>query len=225
MQCLSPWPCPPRTFPGGLSYSLTFVWTMSPNNFSHPFSTLTAAPISRWMPSPLVEWAWPLDLLELPEREMPRDFQALRRARSFCFHSLRVLSFPWQYLATALEPSPGGGRSQDVRVRLPTSLRHPDWGCRRNPGCPSCLTNFPNLLLTLKTNGDLLQKVTCTHCCTQCPRPCSRPPHAHTSTGDCWTLTGKSRSVSCGVSAAFSWVLVCTRFCLCPPRVCFPSPV
>ena len=22
-----------------------------------------------------------------------------------------------------------------------------------------------------------------------------------------------------------SWVLVCTKFCLCPPSVCFPSPV
>jgi len=28
-----------------------------------------------------------------------------------------------------------------------------------------------------------------------------------------------------GVTALFSWVLVHTRFCLCPPRVCFPSPL
>ena len=27
------------------------------------------------------------------------------------------------------------------------------------------------------------------------------------------------------VTAPFSWVLVYTRFCLCPPRACFPSPV
>ena len=33
---------------------------------------------------------------------------------------------------------------------------------------------------------------------------------------------GKSGSVSCGVTAHFSWVLVHTRFCLCPPRVYFP---
>ena len=33
--------------------------------------------------------------------------------------------------------------------------------------------------------------------------------------------TGKSGSVSCGITAPFSWVLVHTRFCLCPPRVCF----
>ena len=29
----------------------------------------------------------------------------------------------------------------------------------------------------------------------------------------------------CGVTGPFSWVLVCTRFCLCPLRVCFASPV
>ena len=28
-----------------------------------------------------------------------------------------------------------------------------------------------------------------------------------------------------GVTAPFSWVLVHTRFCLCTPRVGFPSPV
>ena len=35
---------------------------------------------------------------------------------------------------------------------------------------------------------------------------------------------GKSGSVFCGVTAPFSWVLVHTMFCLCPPRVCFPVP-
>ena len=35
-------------------------------------------------------------------------------------------------------------------------------------------------------------------------------PHLHWRL---WTLTGKSGSVSCGVTAPFSWVLVCTRFC------------
>ena len=63
-------------------------------------------------------------------------------------------------------------------------------------------------------------KVLCMHCCTQCLRPCSRPPLTQASTRDLWTLTGKSRSVSrsvsCGVTAPFSWVLVHTRFCLCP---------
>ena len=72
-------------------------------------------------------------------------------------------------------------------------------------------------------DGDLLQKIPCTHCCTQCPRRCSRPLLTHASTGDSWTLTGKSGSVSCGVTVRFSWVLVHTRFCFCPPSVCSGS--
>ena len=54
------------------------------------------------------------------------------------------------------------------------------------------------------------------------PQPSSRPPLTHVSTRDSWTFLGKSGSVSCGVTASFSWVLVHTRFCLCPPRVGFP---
>ena len=72
-------------------------------------------------------------------------------------------------------------------------------------------------------NGDLLQKVPRMHCLTQCPRPCSRPSLTHASTRDSWTLMGKSGSVSCGVTAPFSWILVHTSFCLCPQRVCFPA--
>ena len=94
------------------------------------------------------------------------------------------------------------------------------WGC------------VPSLLFTLgqtgggkEDNGDFLQKVPCTHFYTQCPQPCSRPPLTHASTRDTWTLTGKSRSVSCVITAPFSWVLGHIRFCSCLPRVCFPSPV
>ena len=43
-------------------------------------------------------------------------------------------------------------------------------------------------------NGDLLQKVPCTHC-TPRPRPCTRPLLTHISAGGSWTLTGKSGSV------------------------------
>ena len=71
-------------------------------------------------------------------------------------------------------------------------------------------------------NGDLLQKAPRRHCNTQWPQHCSRPALTHVSSGDSWTRPGKSRSVSCGVAAPFSWVLVCIRFCLCPPRVYFP---
>ena len=54
------------------------------------------------------------------------------------------------------------------------------------------------------------------------PQPCNRPPPTRTTTRDSWTLTGKPVSVSCVVTAPFSWVLLHTRFCLCIPRVCFP---
>ena len=59
------------------------------------------------------------------------------------------------------------------------------------------------------------------YCWSPCPQPCSRPPPAHTFTGDSWTPTGKSGSVSCGVTAPFSWVLV-HKVLLCPPRDYFP---
>ena len=61
------------------------------------------------------------------------------------------------------------------------------------------------------------------HCYTQCPQPCSRAPPTYTSTRDSWTLLGKFGSVSCGIIAPFSWVLVHTRFCLCLQE--FVSPV
>ena len=66
----------------------------------------------------------------------------------------------------------------------------------------------PSLLFDLSNedNCDLLQKVHFS------PRPCSRPLLTHASTRDSWTLMGKSGSISCGVTAPFSWVLVCTRF-------------
>ena len=73
---------------------------------------------------------------------------------------------------------------------------------------------IPSLLFDLmlnygggnEDNGDPLQKVPST----QCPRPCSKPLPTHTSARDSWTLMGKSGSVLCGVTAPFSWVLVCT---------------
>ena len=91
-------------------------------------------------------------------------------------------------------------------------------------GCvPSLLFDLrPNYGGDTEDNGDLLQKVACTHCHTQCPQPCSRPPLTHASTGDSWTLMGKSGSVSCGVTAPFSRVLMHTRSCLCSPESVSP---
>ena len=95
------------------------------------------------------------------------------------------------------------------------------WGC-----VPSQLFDLrPNCGGGNEDNSNLLQKVPWMHYYIQCPQPCSRPPLNHASARDSWTLTGKFGSVSCGVSAPFSGVLVHTRFFLCPPRVCFPSPV
>ena len=66
---------------------------------------------------------------------------------------------------------------------------------------------LPGLLLTVPP--PLLGATVNTHLC-------RRPSH-----------TSRSGSVSCGVTPPFPWVLVHTRFCLCPSRVesVFPSPV
>ena len=62
------------------------------------------------------------------------------------------------------------------------------WGC-----VPSLLFDLrPNYGGGNEDNGDLLQKVLCRHCYTQCSQPFLRPPLTHASTGDSWTLTGKS---------------------------------
>ena len=47
----------------------------------------------------------------------------------------------------------------------------------------------------------------------------SRPLLTHASAGDSQTLTDKSYSVSCSITAPFPWVLVCAKVCLCPPRI------
>ena len=80
---------------------------------------------------------------------------------------------------------------------------------------PPCYLPEATLWWRWWDNGDLLQKVPCMHHYTRCPQPCSRPPATNASAGDPWTLMGKSGSVSCGVTAPFSWVLVHTTFCLC----------
>ena len=83
--------------------------------------------------------------------------------------------------------------------------------------------SVPSLLFGLGTNygrgnGNLLQKRLCQHHCSQCPWPCGRPLSTHASARGSWTLTGKSGSAFCGVTAPFSWVLFPTRFCSCPPE-------
>ena len=86
----------------------------------------------------------------------------------------------------------------------------------------------PFLFFGLRPNhgrgiGNLLQKDLCQGCCIQCPWPHGRTLSAHPSARDSWTLTGKSGSVSCEVTALLSRVLGHTVFCLCPPRVHSPN--
>ena len=54
--------------------------------------------------------------------------------------------------------------------------------------------------------------------CCQCPCPRGETQPAPASAGDP-PLTGRSGSVSYGVTAPSPWVLMCTLLCVCPPRV------
>ena len=83
-------------------------------------------------------------------------------------------------------------------------------------GCvPSLLFDLrPNYGGGNEDNGDLLQKVPCTHCCTQCPLPCSRPLSTHASAGDSghsWASLGQSLVGSLVLSPE-SW---CTQSFVC----------
>ena len=80
----------------------------------------------------------------------------------------------------------------------------------------------PSLLFDLRPNygggnedsGDLLQNVpSLLH---SVPQTLEEVTVTHASARDSWTLTGQSGSVSCWSTVPFSWVLVHTRFCLCP---------
>ena len=56
------------------------------------------------------------------------------------------------------------------------------------------------------------------------PHPHSEPLPTYTTTGAPPTLAGGSGSVAYGITIPFSWVLVWTSFCLCPPKTLF-APV
>ena len=60
-----------------------------------------------------------------------------------------------------------------------------------------------------------------------CPATLSDPNPAAATTDPClhWKLPSKSGSVYCVGTAPFSWVLVGTRFCLCPQESIFQSCV
>ena len=62
-------------------------------------------------------------------------------------------------------------------------------------------------------------------CGSQSPSPHGRPLLTCASTGDTQKLKGRSGSVSCGVTAPFSWVLVHTGFCAIQESVSCGSSV
>ena len=75
-----------------------------------------------------------------------------------------------------------------------------------------------------EANGDLLQKAPSTHCCTQCPilHQATANPQLHQK------LLNTHRQVWVSLLWGPSSFLVgpgAQKVCLCPPKVCFPSPV
>ena len=73
-----------------------------------------------------------------------------------------------------------------------------------------------------ENNGDILQKVPCTHLV---PSVSPTLQQATTDPRLCWRLLDTAGQVwVCPLwgHVPFSWVLVSTRFCLCPPRNYFP---
>ena len=53
----------------------------------------------------------------------------------------------------------------------------------------------------------------------QCAGHCGESLLTHAPTGDPLTLAGSFCSVSCRLTAPLPWVLVCPKFCLCPPSL------
>ena len=94
------------------------------------------------------------------------------------------------------------------------------WGC-----VPSCCLTWGRTMVELMKIMETSFQRSVQALLHSVPPTLQQANMTHACTGDSWTLTGKSWSVSCGVTAPFSWVLVCPRFCLCPPQVCFPCPV
>ena len=68
------------------------------------------------------------------------------------------------------------------------------------------------------TSSKMTYATNCTSevCCNWSPYPHSRSLLARVSAEDTKTLKGRSGTVSCGGYCSFPWILVHTKFCLCP---------
>ena len=78
---------------------------------------------------------------------------------------------------------------------------------------PGGLGRPPEGLISIHTSQD---------CYCPCPCPCGRPLPTQVSTKEPQILTGRSGSVSCGVTAHFTWFLVHTRFYCALQESLFP---
>ena len=85
-----------------------------------------------------------------------------------------------------------------------------------------CLTRGQTMVEVMKKMATSFKK-SHAHSATLCPQPCSWPLLTHASGRDSWTFTGKSGSVSCGVTAPFSWVLVTQHFIFVSSESLFPQ--
>ena len=95
-------------------------------------------------------------------------------------------------------------------------------------GCaPSLLFDLrPNYCGGNEENGDLFQKVSACTAALSSPHIAAghyQPMPLPGTLGHSLACLGQS--LGGGGTATFSWVLVHTRFYLCPPKVCFPNPV
>ena len=90
----------------------------------------------------------------------------------------------------------------------------------------------PSLLCDPRPNYGQVMKITATSFTRSCapsatlraPDPAAGHPDPHPR----WRLLDTHRQVWVSLLWGhwpFCWVLVCIRFCLCPSRVCLPSPV
>ena len=77
---------------------------------------------------------------------------------------------------------------------------------------PSYLTWDQTIVEVMKIMATSFKRFCACNSTLSTPWPCSTTMPTHAYTRDSWTLTGKSGSVSCGITAPFSWVLVHTGF-------------
>ena len=106
---------------------------------------------------------------------------------------------------------PGEGKGYSLQYSgLENSMDSP-WGCKESDMTEQLSLHF-NLWLEVMKITVTSFKTSRVHIATLSAPTLQLATTEHTSAGDFWILTGKSGSVSCGVTAPFPSVLVHTRF-------------